>query len=29
VNLPKVCPNCNSPYWLKPKVKQSGPPRKR
>ena len=25
---PKVCPKCNSPYWNKPKVKQSGPQRK-
>ena len=25
---PKVCPGCNSPYWNKPKVKQSGPPKK-
>ena len=25
--LPKVCPKCNSPYWNKPKVKQSGPKR--
>lgn len=23
--LPEVCPKCNSPYWNKPKVKQSGP----
>ena len=25
---PKVCPKCNSPYWNKPKVKQSGPKNK-
>ncbi|MFX1537133.1 MAG: hypothetical protein ACFFDI_23220 [Promethearchaeota archaeon] len=24
---PKHCPRCNSPYWNKPKVKQSGPKR--
>ena len=25
--LPKQCPKCRSPYWNKPKVKQSGPRR--
>jgi len=24
---PKNCAKCNSPYWNKPKVKQSGPKR--
>ena len=25
LELPKHCPKCNSPYWNRPKVKNSGP----